>query len=311
MHEKPIFMTLEPSNFEPELLKQLVERFEYVEYSPLFGEHQRVQAIYVRFARAIDRPFLDLFPNCRFVLCNATGIEHIDEKACLELGIHVISLRGETQFLETITATAELTWFLLLAIARRAVDAALAVNRGTWDRNAFLGVQLRGRILGVAGLGRNGRKLVQFAKAFDMRVIAYDPHVAQHPGVEMCDSLGALCDISDFVCITAVSNEATRRIFNVEVLSKLRPHTFLVNSARGEIVDEEFLLSLLKERKIGGYATDVVTDENNFQKNPLVRAAGRVDNLLITPHIGGVTRDSWRQSERFVVERMLVLTDIC
>jgi lactate dehydrogenase-like 2-hydroxyacid dehydrogenase len=79
-----------------------------------------------------------------------------------------------------------------------------------------------------------------------------------------------------------------------------------VNTARGEIVDENFLLTLLEMKKIAGYATDVVTDERQYQINPLIRAASRLDNLLITPHIGGVTKDSWHQTERFVVERLLL-----
>jgi D-3-phosphoglycerate dehydrogenase len=307
MHKKPIFLALEPTSLDIKLLKQLQDGFDYAEYSVAFDEFQRVEAIYVRFARVLDKPFLALFPNCRFVLCNATGIEHIDEKACSDLDITVISLRGETQFLETITATAELTWFLVLALVRKAVDAALAVRSGFWDRNAFIGMQLSGRTLGIAGLGRNGRKLVQYARAFDMRVIAYDPQMSFGLGVEMCDSLGSLCALSDVVCITAVSNESTRGIFNAEVLSKLRPHAFLVNSARGEIVDEEFLLSILEARKIGGYATDVVIDERRFLDNQLVRAAGHLENLLITPHIGGVTRDSWHQTERFVIDKLLYL----
>lgn len=305
MKNKPIFLALEPVNFEDQLQRHLEDKFEYAEYSPSFFEFNRVEVIYLRFSLTIDRLFLEKFPGCRFVLCNATGIEHIDESVCSELGIHVISLRGETKFLETITATAELTWFLVLALARRAVDATLSVRRGSWNRNAFIGMQLRGRTLGITGLGRNGKKLAQYAKAFEMNILAYDPYVECYPGIEMCDSLVALCSNSDFVCITAVSDKNTRHIFNAEILSKIRSHAFLINSARGEIVDEDFVLSLLEAGKIGGYGTDVVTDERHYQKNILVRAASRYDNLLITPHIGGVTSDSWRETEKFVIERML------
>jgi D-3-phosphoglycerate dehydrogenase len=305
MNKKSIFLSLEPANFEINLLRLVQEKFYYTEFSSKFTELQRVEVIYVRFARVIDRLFLERFPNCKFVLCNATGIEHIDEQACSDFGIRIISLRGETKFLETITATSELTWLLVLSLARRVVDAALAVRSGAWNRNAFIGMQLRGRTLGIAGLGRNGRKLMQYAKAFEMPVIAYDPNVKHHPGVEFCESLGDLCARADIVCITAVSNESTKCIFNADVLSNLRQHALLINSARGEIVDEAFLLTQLEARKIGGYATDVVTDELHYFQNPLIRSVGYLDNLLITPHIGGVTHDSWRLTERFVIERLL------
>jgi D-3-phosphoglycerate dehydrogenase len=310
MNKKPIFLSLEIANFETKLLEKLEKSFDYEEYSPEFFEYQRVEVIYVRFSQIINRQFLSLFPNCNFVLCNATGIEHIDEKDCSDLGIEVISLRGETKFLETITATAELTWFLVLALARNGVEAAVDVRKGSWNRNAFMGVQLRGRTLGIAGLGRNGRKLAQYAKAFEMSVIAYDPKFINNQDVEMCDSLEVLCSKSDFVCITAVSNENTRQLFSGDILSKLRPSSFLVNTARGEIIDENFLLTMLETKKIAGYATDVVSNELQYQTNPLIRAASRLNNLLITPHIGGVTQDSWHQTERFVVERMLKFVPI-
>lgn len=302
---KPVFLALEAANFSDELFSKIVEKFRLLNYSESFSEFDCVEVIYLRFARKVDHSFLIQFKNCKFVLCNATGIEHIDEFACSELGIRVISLRGETKFLESITATAEMTWLLLLAVIRRIIEATSSVREGIWDRNKFIGMQLSGRTLGVAGLGRNGRKVVRYAKAFEMHVLAYDPNVKSLPGVVMCNSLETLCAQSDFICITASSNEKTRRIFNERVLSCLRSHAVLVNTSRGEIVDEAFLLDLLKARKIGGYGTDVLTNEQHYSENLIFRSVGQLDNLVVTPHIGGVTKESWLETERFVVEKML------
>jgi len=307
VYPRPILLCFESLCLEFDVLDALSGFYELVDYDSTFTNYGSVRAIYVRFKLRFDRSLISKFPVCRYIICNATNTSHIDLEACEEFGIKVISLNGESELLEAISSTAELTWFLVLALARRAIPAAYSVRQGEWNRDSFLGIELHGKSIGIVGLGRNGRKVVTYAEAFGMKVYAFDPFRNTCGSVIFLDSIESLCKECDIVCITVISDKSTRSLFSREVLRAMRPHALLINSSRGEVVDEDVILEMLEKGSLGGYASDVLANETDVLNNRLFQATSRLNNLVITPHIGGVTVDAWRTTERFVVERLLSL----
>ena len=136
-----------------------------------------IVGLYCRFAKVINARMLEKYPNLKFVACNATGVEHIDKKACENKSIKIYSLENAAEFLsENVTSSAEHTWCLTLAAARKLKSHQIALHNGEFDRNRNFGIQLKGKILGLIGLGRNGLQIAKYATAFDMMVKYYDPY---------------------------------------------------------------------------------------------------------------------------------------
>ena len=150
----------------------------------------------------------------------------------------------------------------------------------------------------------NGKKISRYASAFEMSVSIYDPYITAEIIIQKHESLQDLCAVSDFVCITATQ---AMRLRGYSMLKRRgrRSSAFLINTARGEIVDEKAVIDLLRQGSFAGYATDVVCDEKEYQTNIVVCASKTMSNIIVTPHIGGVTTESWGITERFVAQRLL------
>jgi D-3-phosphoglycerate dehydrogenase len=229
-------------------------------------------------------------------------------KLAIEKGITVLSLRGETKFLSTVSATAELAWGMLLALVRKIPAAHLSVMAGEWERNRFYGNELRGRTLGIIGYGRLGKMLKTYGQAFGMKVLAHDVNTASEEYVDFVD-LTSLLKQSDVISINLSLNESTIGMLGRREFSLMKRGAFLLNTARGEILDEEALLESLKAGHLAGAAIDVIaaetSDNQNWLKESELRAYARDhNNLLITPHIGGVTYESVEKSNRFIIEKL-------
>ncbi|GII22873.1 D-2-hydroxyacid dehydrogenase family protein [Planosporangium mesophilum] len=232
------------------------------------------------------RSTLERLPRLRLLVTTGARNAAIDLEACPELGITVCGTGGSG------LATAELTWALLLACARR-LDVELAnVRAGGWMTT--LGTELRGRTLGVLGLGRLGTQVARVAQAFGMRVLAWSQHLTdvrcREAGAERAASLDQLLAEADFVTIHLVLSERTRGLIGADQLRRMKPTAWLVNTSRGPICDEAALERACAERWIAGAALDVFADEPLPPDHPL----RRLDNVLATPHIGYVTQDTYR-----------------
>lgn len=258
-----------------------------------------------------DREVLERATKLRLIATATTGLDHIDVDYAKERGIEVISLQGETAFLDTITGTAELAVGLMIDLMRGISHAFESVKRYEWDREQFRGYVLYEKILGVVGLGRLGKMMACYGRAFGMEVLAYDPN----PEVEFCThhniravDFYTLLRQSDVISIHASLNPTTELMFNASALSKMKPTAYLVNTARGQIVDEHDLLVALKEGRIAGYASDVLADETHFNEqfsnHPLVEYAKTYGNVIITPHIGGMTHESRAATDVFMARKV-------
>ncbi len=288
-----------------------VEEAAHLDRAALMARLPAVDALIVRLGHQIDSELLAAAPRLRFLASATTGLDHIDLEAAAAHGIEVLSLRGEIEFLEKVPATAEFTWALLLALLRNIPQASTDVRQGSWRREHFRGHELAGRHLGLVGLGRVGRQVAGFGLAFGMRVAAYDPAPRQEmAGVELCPSLEALLARSDVLCLHAPLDETTRGLLGDRELALLPPGAFLVNTARGGLLDEAALLRALESGRLQGAALDVIDNERNEEKrrtSPLahyLREQGDAGRLLITPHLGGATFDSMARTEIFIARKL-------
>jgi len=229
-----------------------------------------------------------------------TGVDNIDVEAASERGIIVVNApTGNT------ISAAEHTIALMLALARNIPQADAALRRGQWERTRFLGSELRGKTLGVIGLGQVGSEVARRARGLEMRVVAYDPYVpaerARVLGVELVP-LEELLRQADFITVHTPLTEATRGLIGQEQLRLMKPSARVINTARGGIVDEEALYQALKEGWIAGAALDVFQDEPVTEHRLFA-----LDNVVVTPHLGASTAEAQERVALDVAEEVLAV----
>lgn len=248
--------------------------------------------------------------NLKVLATATTGLDHIDVELAETKGIKVLSLKNETEFLNTITGTAELAFGLMIDLLRKTPWATKAVTeKGEWQRENYRGVSLYNKKLGIIGLGRLGRIMAAGATGFRMPVLFTDPNVEQseHPDYRKVD-LSELLREADIVAVHVHLTEETENLISTNELKLMKNSAILINTARGKIVDEEALLKALESGEIAGYGTDVLSEEleykDNVSKDALVSHAKENQNVLITPHIGGMTSDSREATDVFIANKV-------
>lgn len=306
-------LILEPEGFSEQAARRLGEVFE-VDLGPLsrdelLGRVGAYHGVIVRLGHRFDRTLLEAADQLRFIASPTTGLNHIDLGVAAERGVAVLSLRGERAFLDSIQATAEHAWALLMALLRRIPAAHASVLNGEWDRDRFKSYELNGRTLGIVGFGRLGTKMAHYARAFGMRVVAHDPYVALPDDVDGMN-LGAVFECADVVSLHASYGPDTEGLVGSEHFSRCRPGALFINTARGEIVREADLVQALRNGWLAGAALDVLCGEN-MPGGPAVASsdlhdyARTHDNLILTPHVGGATFESMARTEEFIVGKVL------
>jgi D-3-phosphoglycerate dehydrogenase len=263
----------------------------------------------VRLKYLLDRKFLAQAPKLKIISTATTGLDHIDLNCAQERNITVLSLRGETQFLLTVTATAEHTWGLLLALLRHIPQAHQAVVAGDWDRTRFFGRELQGRTLGIIGLGRIGQMVARYGLAFRMNVMACDPFQKEWiDGVMRAASLNEMLPDADVLSVHVPLSKETTHLVGRAEFAALKRGAVVLNTSRGAIFDEAALIESLESGHLGGAALDVIHDEYSSENNlreRLLNYARTHENLLITPHLGGATHDSLEKVEIFMAEKLV------
>ena len=260
----------------------------------------------VRLRARVSAALILRCPRLKLIVSPTTGIEHIDLEAARLAGITVLTLRGEVEFLRTISSTAELTWALVLALVRRLAPALESVRRGNWQQRAFRGRELRGKTLGIVGLGRLGSMVAGYGAAFGMRVIANDPDTITVPAcVERIVPLPVLLRESDVVSLHVPLSNQTHHLIDANAIAMMKKSAVLVNTARGAVVDEAALVDALSDRRIAGAAVDVLADESapGRQKSHLLAYGRDNENLLVTPHIGGACDEAIESTDDLLADR--------
>jgi lactate dehydrogenase-like 2-hydroxyacid dehydrogenase len=261
-------------------------------YESLIQRVKGVEGILCLLTDRIDANLMDAAgPQLKVISQMAVGYDNIDVAAAQARGIPI----GNTPGVLT-EATADLTFALLLAQARRIVEGVEYIRAGrwqTWDPKALLGADLSGATLGIIGFGRIGRAVARRASGFDMRILAYSPSLTKEEATAMNArgvELDELLHESDFVSLHCPLNQHTQHLINDDTLARMKPTAILVNTARGGIVDQQALYNALKSGVIAGAALDVTDPEPLPSDHPLFS----LQNATIVPHIGSAstwTRD--------------------
>jgi D-3-phosphoglycerate dehydrogenase len=279
-----------------------------VEATPeaVLGSISECDACLTRLTPRLDREILQHAHKLRVIAFPATGRDHIDLEYAEERCIAILSLKDDTEFLNQITATAEMAWALMLATIRHLPWAFEAAKAGLWrGRGLPRGHQISGMTLGILGYGRLGRIVGQYGKAFRMRVLANDlREVEPEAGVTMVH-LDTLLRESDIVSIH-IHLQGNEGFVDRDLFAKMKPGAVLVNTSRGGVIDEKALIEALQSGRLSGAGLDVIDGEwqPDLTQHPLIRYARENQNLVISPHIGGVTVEAQAMTLEHTVEKL-------
>lgn len=264
--------------------------------------------LWVRLRHLIDAEVFGAAPKLRCIVTPTTGLNHIDAAVAAARATPILSLFGATEFLKDVRATAEHTLALILALLRHLPAAAAHTASGGWERDSFRGRELYGKTVGLVGYGRIGRIVARYLRAFDCDVLATDPALSPSDvddGTALV-SLAELLQTADIVSIHANYSPASHGFFGRAEINTMRPGAWLINTARGELIDSDALLTALNAGRMAGAALDVLAGELSLTRgeHPLMLYARTHENLILTPHIGGCTVESMEKTERYMVRRL-------
>ncbi|MEM3566571.1 MAG: glyoxylate reductase [Candidatus Bathyarchaeia archaeon] len=293
-------------------MKIIRERFDaevWPEYGPppkkeIIKKAKDVDALVTLLSDKIDAEVFDAAPKLKIVAQMAVGFDNIDVAEATRRGIYVTNTPGVLT--ET---TADFAWALLMAVARRVVEADKYVRTGQWKvgwhPSMLLGRDVYGATLGIVGAGRIGTAVARRAKGFNMKILYYDvvpmpPEIEKELGAKRVD-LDTLLKESDFVSIHVPLMKETYHLINEEKLRLMKKTAYLINNSRGPVVDEKALYKALKEGWIAGAALDVFEQEPTPVDNPLLK----LDNIVVAPHISSASYETRSRMAEMVAENLV------
>ena len=251
----------------------------------LAGALADADALLVRSATKVTADLIKAAPRLRIVGRAGTGVDNIDVGAASARGILVVNAPGANSI-----SVAEHACALMLALARSVPAADRAMKDGKWEKKRFLGSELRGKTLGIAGLGRIGQEVAQRARAFGMKIVAHDPYlsreIAAAIGVELL-SLDEVCAAADFLSLHLPSTPETKHLLNDARLASMKPGVRIINTARGELIDEAALARAIERGTVAAAGLDV------FEREPPADwALAKLPQVVATPHIAASTEEA-------------------
>jgi D-3-phosphoglycerate dehydrogenase len=270
-------------NMDPGALEIIKETGAEVLYKPESLEAALADAemLIVRSATNVTADLLSKAPKLRAVVRGGVGLDNIDQEACRERGIEVSNTPGAST-----NAVAELTLGLMLATVRNVQRGYLTMKEGKWEKKSLSGTEIHGKTLGLIGCGRIGSLAGEKAHKLGMKVLGYNPpprHVSTF--IEYVE-LDELLQNSDIISLHVPLTPSTDKLINAETLSKMKDGAILINTARGQIIDEDALYDACKSGKVRAAALDV------YREEPYKGKLLELDNVFFTPHIGAATEEA-------------------
>jgi D-3-phosphoglycerate dehydrogenase len=253
----------------------------------------------------VDRDLLRRAPNLLIVSSNGAGFDPVDVEACTEAGVLVVNQSGGNAH-----SVAEHALGMLLTLSKRIIEADRALRRDSnVDRNALMGTEVRGKTIGIVGLGNVGRRIAELCRGLlGMKVLAYDPYLT---AAEMAGRGGEKVELdellrrSDYVSISCPLTKESRGMIGAREFAAMQRHAYFITTARGFIHDEAALLDALRDKRIAGAGLDVWSREPPPPDHPLLR----FDNVLASPHTAGVTKEARINMGRIAAEQILDALD--
>ena len=242
-------------------------------------------------------------------ICTAsTGTNHIDVEYCKHNGIKIISITNDHDVIDKISSTAEHTLALMLSLIRKIPISFHSVRDGNWDWEPYVGRQLNFLTVGIIGFGRLGKLMAMYCNGLGMKVLVSDPYVdneVEEWNVEQVE-LDELLKRSDVISLHVHVTDETREMINKNTISKMVKNPYLINTSRGEIVNEDDIIDALRSEDLQGYATDVIRDEFGDIKNSKLvdESITPQDKIIITPHIAGMTKEAREIAYNLAVDKL-------
>ena len=232
------------------------------------------------------------------ILTASTGLNHIDVKYCEQNNIKVLSLTKDYDLINDLPSTAELAFGLMLSIIRNIPNSFDDVKKGGWDYDMFMGHQLKDKTIGIIGYGRLGTMMERYCKAFGMNIIIHDPYKGYN-------NLHQLIHESDIISLHVHVTDETRKMIDKNFLDLMSKESYIINTSRGEIVNEKDIIQSLLHGNLKGYATDVIEDEYfNRVESPILTGTNGGLNIIVTPHIGGMTWEGQQKAYRWAIDKL-------
>ena len=288
-----------------EAMEKLKEKHEVV-FKELRGEDLikeigEYDALMVRSATKVTADVIKAGKNLKVIGRAGIGVDNIDVEEASKHGIYVVNSPGGST-----RSVAELSIALMFALARKITRADASMKNGEWAKKKLKGIELQGKILGLIGSGRIAQEVAKIANCLGMHVLVYSPHCTPEKAKAMNAELKSMEEIfsmADFISLHVPLTNDTRHMINEALLRKMKPTSFLINVARGGVVDEEALYKLLKEGSIAGAAMDV------YEQEPYKGKLSELDNIILTPHIGAATKEGQIRAGVICAEQILKVLD--
>ena len=283
LEKNGLLITYEPE-ITPEQIQNKIENFEVV---------------IVRSRTKITKDMIDKATKCQIIARVGVGLDNIDQAAAKEKNIRVINaVEG------AMNAVAELVIGLMLSLAREIPRADREVRNGNWIKKELMGTELRGKYLGIVGLGNIGKRLGRLARALNMNIIGYDvvpidEEFSKEVGLMKAD-LGTLLASSDYVSLHVPLLDSTKHLINAEKMTTMKNTSRIINTSRGGVIDEEALYEFLKDGKLGGAALDVFEVEPATSNN-----LATLPNFISTPHMGAQTKEAQSLAANVIAEKII------
>ena len=301
---------IEPNGFSNKAVKKIsnIGSIEFFDNKNLRLFLNDKEIIFIRLKYYIGKNFLDLSKELKYICTPTTGLNHIDLDECIKRDIKIISLKGEHEFLSTIRATPEHTFGLVLALLRKYKTAFLSKNNDKWDRDKYKGFELFENKIGIIGFGRVGKILSKYFKAFDAKVYFYDidGSVQSVNDAIKASSIVELVDKTNVIILCASYTEGKTDEFDKKFIDLLK-NKYFINTARGELLDESYLIKKIKEGYFKGIAIDVIQSEQSKDNNlkQFLRLV-ETNNFIVTSHIAGATFGSMHRTEEFIADKLII-----
>ena len=235
----------------------------------------------------------------------STGLNHIDLNYCEEKGIEVWSLKEDYELINDLPSTSELAFGLMMSLLRNIPKSFHSVRDGNWDYEPYVGHQIKGKTIGVIGYGRLGKIMCRLFDGWGVKVLVDDPYEYNIDERDSKVLRKRLLNSSDVVFLHTHVTDETRGMVDDEFLSQMKQGSYLVNTARGELVNEASIIESIEQGHLKGYGTDVITDEfGDIQNSKLVEfSINPNNNVVITPHIGGMTIEGQTKAYTWAVRK--------
>ena len=242
--------------------------------------------------------------NVKGINTASTGLNHIDLDYCEQNNIEVVSHKNDLELINDLPSTSELAFGLMMSLMRNIPKSFHSVKDGNWDYEPYVGHQIKGKTIGIIGYGRLGKIMCDLFYGWGVKLLATDPYerITTARGV----SLSELLEKSDVVFLHTHVSDDTRGMVDEEFLSYMKEGSYLINTARGELVDEEAIIESIKCGHLKGYGTDVIKDEfGDIQSSKLIEfSMNPNNNVVITPHIGGMTIEGQTKAYHWAVNKL-------